>query len=382
MGIGYMELKESIRNTSTIYILFCNFLFTISLGIAMILFPLILKNNGYGEFFIGISAAVELLAGITVAPYISRFSHKISTHKLTAIFTLINIPIILIIPFFVNYGIWLIYIAIIGISWFSYFSLSQAIINLNIGNKNRSFIISCSTNVFCLGLIIGSIIIRLIGNNTYIPYIICATLYVTIVLILIHKVKPLKESSSQQQQQFRYFIRKKPKIFLARFFQQYISHTIFLFIVIYGINNGFTAKNSALLITSFALSAIFDLFLGYMLDKINRIRILNITIIISTILMFNIYYFATEYIIILGTLFILGIASGLMYIGCSSEINRFNKADLIAANSCYSMVGNIGGMSSALITGFMLQTTGNIGIFIPIFIIAICYFSLNYYNKN
>ena len=87
--------------------------------------------------------------------------------------------------------------------------------------------------------------------------------------------------------------------------------------------------------------------------------------------MFFIYIFASKYYLMLLLIFLLGISAGYVYINCNSELNSyFPKEDLVAANSCYSMSGNLGGILASLITGLLLQNLGNIGIFLPILIIS------------
>lgn len=360
-----------------------SFLVTTAMGINIVLLPIILKTNNISEFYIGVSAVIDLGAGLLIAPHLNKISKHITTTKLGIISLLTYSILILFIPFFINYIIWLCYMVIFGLFWFCFFTINNTILNQYINNKHRSLIISLNTTIICLGITTGSAIVKFIGTDNYILYILCSILTLSTAIIYYISLSNLKiKFSHTTNQKLSYFIKKRPDIFLGRLFQEYISTTILVFMVIYGINNGFTPENAALIISFYTLSTVFDLLIGYISDRTNRLKHLSTSIIIATILMFIIYRFADQYYIILLSTFLLGTAIGYMYINCNSELNSyFKKEELIAANSCYSMTGNIGGIFASIVTGLLLQNLGNIGIFLPAAFLTICYFIIITYKK-
>lgn len=369
--------KTSLTNHYTVIIIaITSLLITIAMGINIVLFPVILKENNISEFYIGFSAVIDLLAGILIAPYLGHISRKIPITRFTIIFLITYSIIILVIPFFIHYLVWLFYMVILGIFWFSFFTINNTILNHSISNKYRSLIISLNTTIICIGITIGSALVKIYGSNNYLLYIICSLCTITTAIIFITTLSKITITIPETiNNKISYFLKKRPDIFLGKFFQEYITTTIFVFIVIYGINNGISAENAALIISFYTLSTIFDILIGYLSDQIRPLRLLNHSIISATIIMFCIYYFADQYYILLLLAFLLGITIGYMYINCNSALNSyFSKKELINANSCYAMSGSFGGIFASLITGFLLQYFGNIGIFLPVMFISICYF--------
>ena len=164
-------------------ILTTNLLFHIALGLNIAIFPVILKNNGVGEFFMGISGMVELSIGIFIAPYLNKLCDKIPAPKLISIFLLIYAALMLILPFYQNYILWLIFMIPMGASWFSYYALASSLYNQNLSNEKRGFMFSLFTLSIVSGLAIGTFIIKFIGSTNYLAFIICAILALSLIHI-------------------------------------------------------------------------------------------------------------------------------------------------------------------------------------------------------
>jgi len=147
-----------------ITILLGNILFCSTLGTVIGSFPVILSKNGLGETFMGISSAVELIAGILISLCLKRISKKIPANLIIALAMLAYGTIILLAPHFINKYIWLAMMAFFGVCWFSYFALSFAILNQYISNEKRGFSNSCITLAISIGLTLGTLLASRIGT--------------------------------------------------------------------------------------------------------------------------------------------------------------------------------------------------------------------------
>jgi MFS family permease len=353
-------------------ILLVNFLLYIAFGIGFINFSIILKNNGVGEFLMGVSFVVEALAGVAIAPFLNRLCGKIAAPKLLFFTTLLYCAVILVAPFYQNYFLWLLLMIPMGISWFGYITISSSIYNQNIGSGKRSLMFSLFTFFMVIGMSIGGFVIKAIGSDNHLIFIISAILALCsgLMILRLRNIKVhLQEGKSGN---FLFYFKQRPQLFFSKFFQEYVSMTFFIFMVAFGIKNGFGPENAALIVSFYTLSGFLHILIGFLCDKISRVKMINSALFCSAAMLGLIYLNSGNYYLILAFAFVAGICAATMAIAIGSEINNFfPKADLVSANGYLGMIANYGGIAASLITGFLLQFVGNFGIALPVLVMAV-----------
>ena len=368
------------KNILKIFI--ANFLYLFNGGIAISLYPSILKLQGIPESLIGISAVTHFGIGLVVAPFMSKLSHHIGARNIIIFTTIIYAIAILFLPNYTNFPLWILLIALIGICVFSYLSLGASIFNGYVKDEKRGFYIALNTTIFCSGLAGGSFLVRLLGVSNYYLVVVASILAFIISFIYLSLPCDKKERDDtevKEHKKIMHFLHKRPEIFLGKFFQEYMSGTIFAFIVVFGINNGFTAEASAIFVSAYAFSGILDIGVGFFSDKINRIKMISIGVFLSIINFYFIYHFAANYNLLCIFIFLQGILSAAIYINSASEANSFfAKKDLVGVNATLSAMIAGAGIMSGLLGGVILQFFGNIGIFLPVLIIGLLYFLIDY----
>jgi sugar phosphate permease len=169
-----------------------------------------------------------------------------------------------------------------------------------------------------------------------------------------------------------FYFKQRPQLFLSKFFQEYVSMTFFIFMVAFGIRNGLSPEDAALIISFYTLSGFFHILIGFLCDKISRVKMINSAIFCSAAMVGLIYLNSTNYHLILAFAFVAGTCAATMAIAIGSEVNNFfPKEDLVSANGYLGMIANYGGITASLITGFLLQFVGNLGIALPILVMAV-----------
>jgi MFS family permease len=370
-------------NNKTALILLLNaFFFTISAGINITSFPLILYNNGVSSTLIGIANAVEILAGVLIAKFLYSLSRKVGKVRFILILAALHAFLILILPFYVNILWWIFLIFISGICWFSIITLRQAWLNYVISNQNRSIVLAIFSTMLCAGFAVGPLIVKIIGAGQYPIFIISAV--ITIIscfsLWLIRDNQPVL---TEEKIDYKRIIKEHKSSFIARFLMDLQVGTVILFTVIYGIKNGLSAEDSGILLSVFMLIGLLDFAIGVFLKNRDLNKYINIGFFGALISMVFLPKLITNYPLAILIYMIYGWFMSLIFISLTTKVNHNqNKNNLIAINSVFQAVGAAGALFGSLLVGLFLDIFGNHGFIITIILANLLYIFLRFYEKN
>ena len=360
------------------------FFFYLAHGVVLTTYPIVLKQNGISEVFIGVSAIIFFVSGALMARFLNRLTYifKASNIATTLIF-IYGLVVLIFFSNFINLFVWFFVIAVVGLGFFVYTPIASSIINSIVSDKFRPLILSLYTTSLCLGITAGSLLVRFFpeGNLIYKIAFISASIS-SFCYILINCQNHLKKNTGTEK--MWNMVKKRPDLYFAKLVKEYISATILSFIVVLGFNNGYTVAEVALFITSYMLSGSLNVFIGLLAMKIrNRMRVIILTLAVSTTSTLLIYFFLDQYYFICALLFVIGICTGIIILLSMVETsNFFEKTEYIAANSALHITVSIAGVLSGFLTGLLMRYLGNIGFFIPIFILSSVYFIYVFLRKT
>jgi MFS family permease len=371
-----IDNKKSIfLGYNHIFFLLSSILFlSTAMGINIVSLPLVLYQNQVSTSLIGLATASDILGGVVIIYLLHKLGKKIGIFNSIFLFGCIAAITILLLPFYQNFALWFLLSFALGTSIISFITLRSAWINITVKSKVRSMIIAISSTVLCAGFTIGPIIVKFIGAGNYLAFVISSlcTLLSCLVLLPIRKIEPKLIPHSKLR--LAVFIKRNPKIILARFLTDLQCGTIIFFTVIYGMKNGISAENSGLLISIFSAVGMLDFLIGFIVNKKSYQKLILlgfiaffITIIALPFAINN--YYSTSFIYL-----ILGWITSLVSISCwyGANLNR-RKTQLIAINSSFQAVGLFGGFCGNLLTGIAMQHFGNHGFVLIIAIASLVY---------
>ena len=161
---------------------------------------------------------------------------------------------------------------------------------------------------------------------------------------------------------FLYFIKRAPIVFISKFTLEFIITAIFALGLVFLLNHNHSSKNAGLALSAFAASAIVDLGFGYLVDRLNKYRLISIGIVGICVSMGILVFYANHVQSVLAIFFALGIFAGFMHISLTSLVNnKFPKKALVSANATLQLIGSSGGIAGALIVGVVMQFYGYYG---------------------
>jgi MFS family permease len=375
--------KSVFLGLNHIFFLLASILFlSTAMGINIVSLPLILYQNQVPTSLIGFATAGDIFGGIVIIFLLHKLGKRIGIFNSIFLFSAIAAIVILLLPFYQNFLLWFLLSFALGTSIISIVALRSAWINITIKSKIRSMIIAVSSTFLCAGFTIGPIIVKFIGAGNYKAFAISSlcTLLSCLVLLPIRKIEPKLIPHSKLR--LAVFIKRNPKIILARFLTDLQFGTIIFFTVIYGMKNGISAENSGLLISIFSAVGMLDFLIGFMVNRNSYQKLILlgfaaffITILVLPFAISN-YYFAGLIYLILGWI------TSLVSIACwyGANLNR-RKSQLISINSSFQAVGLFGGFFGNLLTGLTMQYFGSHG-FVVIIAIASLFYLLQLHTKK
>ena len=357
---------SKVQKYDLLKILVSIYCFFTAMGMNLVVFPVILKENNFSETYVGFSVITELLAGIIFAVAIVKILQNIGAKKFLLLGTTVYFVVMMLIGDFINFPIWLGFILLIGIYWYGFSMIKQSWYNTIIPNKGRNLMISINTIVLSLGFASGSYIVSFMGSLN--PYNLdLAFVFALVSLISISLIKtPMPKIHDKLAHDVTKYFKIRPFLYFVKFTQEIITISIMSFIVIYAINVGYTPEQGAILSGLYSFSAILNMCSAKILDRYNyKMIFLCVSVLISLVLV-SLFWFRESFYIISTACFLSGFLASFYYIGCEAEVNYFfTDDDRVGANNALSFVTNLGGVFGCVLTGFLMSLIGDIGFVLP-----------------
>ncbi|NBX52237.1 MAG: MFS transporter [Proteobacteria bacterium] len=361
-----------IRETKFIYLSF--FLFASAVGINLVTFPSILKQNNVNPSEIGLAFGAEILGIAIMSFYLSKFVAKFGLLKSVRIASILYSIITLVIYFYYSFLAWLILVFILGCGWLIFAITRVSWLNTFLKNDERGLGLGIFSALISAGVACGPLIVNISGANNYNSFIISALLVQCASICL----NPLKKYNppiiSADRISLIKFYKKNPNSFYSRFFQDFISYIILGLSVVFGSSIGFSNETSGLLITAYMASGFFDIVVGLMLKKIPAKKLINIGYIgcLYCFLVISLYQKSLSFLMLF--FFIFGLFIACIYVSVFKMMNEdYPENQLVPANSTFQLIGTLGSISGTIIGGLMINFFGPQG-----FPIAICFGCLFY----
>ncbi len=359
-------------------------LFATAFGIDIVTFPTILSENKVDAFTIGIAATFEIIGGLIMSIFLSRIVAKIGMMSALKISAFTYAICISLIYFYQNILLWMMLIFLMGCCWFIYVITRQSWFNILLKNEQRGIATGIFSMTIALGLALGSSIVTFSGASSYLSFLISALL----VLLSYFCVSFLKNSPqpkiASQKIPLKEFFKKNPRCFVARFFLDFQSYLILTFTVIFGVRIGLSYEAAGLLVTSYMASGFFDVWVGFVLKKINPYKMIHIGFIGCIYIFLIIALYHESYLFLLILYFAFGASIACIYVSVFKITNEdYAQEKLVAANSTFQIIGSLGSLFGSLIGGFMINIFGTNGFTITMILSCVFYLTFLFvYEKK
>jgi len=377
------KLGRQQKFIALFYILSSIFIAAISYGINTTAFSATLIKHDISPFLIGIAASIELLAGVKISFILSKIVARIKILYAVIMFGTIYALSVALIFFYQNFYLWLFFCILNGACWFSLLVIRSAWINAIINDKNRSVILALTTTVFCGGFSFGSLIVKFLGTENYLSFLLSSALIAVSILALILIKNTIPEKIDSQRISFREFFKHNPRIALSRFLLDFQNSCIVCLTIVFGVKIGLTPENAGLLIAAFMSSGFCDLYAGFLVKKYNRYNMIYIGFIACLLMITLAIFLYKSFAALLLIYFLFGAGTALIFVAAMTIVNEsFAQEKLIAANSTFQSIGSLGAVFGSVVGGLFMQLFSFYGFFITIILSEITYLAFIFFYEK
>jgi MFS family permease len=379
----------------------------ISIGINAVVLPTTLKAYGASTSVIGMVLAIEFVSVFAISFGLTRLLRAMSLYTWLLISTVIRLPAIALIAYFVDIPVWLLLVFLHGVGSILFGTLLQTWLNSIPFRRARGLAMAALGTSVSLGLLLWPRVVFALGAGVWIiePAIAHADRYLAawfglvpdaaveshtrialfasallsllaaLPLLLGRVVAPRFERTEQGS--LLRTIRLAPAAMLATAVCGVSIFGIQSFITVYGISNGLSLVDAALLLSAFMFGAIvLEMPIAWLSDFFDRRYVMIVLVLLSLI--------AAVYLPIAiydpwgarALLFLWGGVIGGLYSICLALISeRFSGADLVAANGAISVMDAAGGMFGILAIGVAMDLFDMDGLPYVIMFAGVLYFA-------
>lgn len=377
------------------------FIQSVAIGMCAIVFPVALEGKGIGTSMIGMILAMDSVAAFLGALCVSFILRALGMKSALLISGAVSAMAILVLSGASGLISWSLGVFVTGFGSFMFIMLLQTWVNSIEFKKSKGLVLALYSTVLSIGLAVGPVMVNhldalyalaqpyfeklvtisgiseMVDVKTRIAFyaaFLASGFSLVPVLMGVMFVPKLQVRSEAHL--WGVVMRAKGPMF-AQAMGAVSFFGVTSFITIYGVKNGLSVSNSALLLTFFmAGSILLEAPLSWVSDYFDRRYVIVFSAFASLVcavyLPMAIYFtYAARTL-----LFFWGGFTGCIYSTSMALISdRFKEEELVAANSGYSLMESFGGAVGVLLIGFFMDLSGTDGLPYVIMFASILYFS-------
>jgi predicted MFS family arabinose efflux permease len=333
-------------------------------GFNTVLFPVRLEDYGYSKSLIGIILSFEIASVLFIVSSINRIISSLGLvgGRVLMLFILSQTR---------SFPLWCLSIFVFGLSTYLILIALQTWINGVPLQRYRGLVIGCFSSALSLGTASGPIVLNIVGvDGQARPFYVVIGIALLCLLIILPFLRFAPFITSQPRLRLLYSIRNAKIPMMSSLVGGVTFFGLPAFITLYGIMNGLSVQNSALLLVSFMIGSVFiGPLISALSDSVNKVTLTVSCVLVGVVcavyLPLGIYDFKVAALL----MFVWGAAAGGIYAtGLSSVGILFRNEDQVSANVAYSVMDNVGGVVGVLLIGFLMGAGVTDGIvFVTVF---------------
>lgn len=370
-------------NTKKITLLLISiFFFAVAIGINFVTFPTILAQNGVSADKIGLAFSCEMLGMIIISFFLPKIVRKLGVMNALTIAICSYSSSILLIYFYQNYFLWITIALFMGTCWLTYVITRQSWLNAVTSNEQRGIVLGIFSMLIGAGIALGPVIVSFSGANDYRTFVISACFTIASFFCVLPLKKAPPQIVSSKRISFRKFFKKNPLCFLGRFFLEFQTYFLVTCTVVYGNLIGLSPEKSGLLVTAFMMSCVFDVAVGFIVQKTSPYRMTLFGFVIYLVAFSIIFYQHDSYELLLFLYFCAGIGLACIFVSVFKMTNEnYEEKDLLAANSAFQIIGCIGALCGVAVGGYFIEIFGKDGFPALIIVSSATYVALYFFYQ-
>jgi MFS family permease len=345
----------------------------IAVGAVVPLLSLNLEQRGFDAAAIGLNAAMFPLGAVAFSFLVPRIVAWLGIFRAIVASITLTALLMLLFPVTDNYIAWCAIRLVIGCVGVVHWIASETWINMLARDKSRSRVMAIYATVMAGGFVGGPIMLSVTGIEGWIPFIAvaAASLFALVPVLLIRSVPPVLHGKMDNN--LFGIMRAVPLVMAAALVAGFVDASLFALIPVQQVRAGHTEQLAVLSLSVFmAGNLALQYPLGWIADHTSRrhAAIATSAIIVAGAIAYPLL------LPVMGPPFWLmmfvwgGVSWGMYTLGLALLGERFQPAQLAAANAAFVMTYEMGSITGPVVSGAALDQWPALGLPIAVGIVA------------
>lgn len=329
-----------------------------SLSLTLPLLSLMLEARGISDTMIGVNTAVAGVAALIVSPMTTGLVRRFGTTRLIYLaITAGCLSLVLLSP--APFWLWFPLRFVLTGSITVLFVVSEFWINATAPDGSRGFVMGVYSAVLSVGFALGPAVLAIFGSDSPIPLAAAVGAFLLAAIPVAMAGGFVPQVEGRPSRPLFALLLVAPAATIAAFIYGSSESTMFTFMALWGIREGLTETNAALLITMAGLgNVLFQIPIGIVADRANRTLALAVCGTFGFAGAALLPVTVGSPLLIFAVMFIWGgLSAGLYTIGLTELGARFSGADLATANSLFVMLYAVGMLIGPAVGGLALDAS-------------------------
>jgi MFS family permease len=345
------------KNQNYAFLLFISFSYWLIIGLSFSMFSVILQKNNVPEFLIGFSSSFRETCGILLMFFIPYLVNKFGLKKISAVSVLLYTSSMLLLPFYVNYSVWLLLTIVFSCGMMAFGTFIDSLLNV-MSKDNKGKMNGLMNTIVLLSFSLPPLLINYILEDKYSLFLFIGVLNIMNLLFFSKLETEYKEVKFVKELNLIKYFKEMPVVVLSKILFEFASNMLFIFTVIYAHNNGYTYEIGGLFLTIYCISGLLTSYLvGYIFNKSKNKKLLLIAGSLATILLIAIIPIFVKSLFIISAIYIaMGLSTNFMYLGCLIILNEnYKDEELVSVNSTLAILDSGSTIVVGIVGGLTMQ---------------------------
>lgn len=330
--------------------------FSLSIGMFLVLIPLMLEGRGITYSYIGLNGTIALAMSLFFMPFIPTLAHRLGIIKLAICIFSIRSVCLLLIPYTTGYWDVVAVSWLIGPTGIAYFSIILSWVGDVMPINRKSVGIAVVTICMAGGISLGSLFIEPFVHTKTGFFIAAAMFFSGIIPFLLFQ-NHLPQLKEKPDINIWNIIKNNPRAFFSQGVCDFTFFSTSNFIVLYGIDYHYPVAEAASLLSFYMLGPVlFNIPVGLLADKANKYILMACGALLLLTIALSLPSLMSYPLLAKITLLLMSASASLLYIPAISLVNhRYHGNNRVAANAALGFNGNFFAMCGTLFSGIAMD---------------------------
>jgi MFS family permease len=327
-------------------------------GLSLPLLGLVMESRGVDSVWIGLSAAVQSVGIILVAPYLPAHMGRLGPAVLMLGAILVSLVAFLLLPVFTSVAAWFVLRFAIGIAGGVLWVCGDTWVNAVASENFRGRVVAIYGVAVAGGFSLGPLVLVITGTEGFAPFLVSSAIMLLSALPLLPVVRISPSLHGEQAGGLLHYFALARLPMLMGMVYALSEGVLATFLALYGMEQGLTETRTLYLVAVLGIGGMVGQFpIGWLADHMNRLLLGSVCVLcvaVAAVAMPFAIALPSWSLIVLA---VLGAAmTGVYAIGMVIIGEQFKGADLAAASALYGLMFGAGSILGPAVGGVVRDT--------------------------